>query len=147
MKIKATACEMVFRPKDTKWLGAFIYKTCDRNVEKNMIEWFVGTTSGTNTGQIKQQTQTVSVDYPLMVYKGYMPDNREIVLVNLADKENPQKILHLYDMQFICFVGHNFSDRESKIGMLCYEKGNIVLCWLVQSQPFKKREINEMDHW
>lgn len=56
-----------------------------------------------------------------MVYKGFVPDNREIILVNLADKEQPQKIIHLYDKQFICFVGHNFADREAKIGFLALD--------------------------
>ena len=56
-----------------------------------------------------------------MVYKGFVPDNREIVLVNLADKEQPQKIIHLYDKQFICFVGHNFAEREAKVGFLALD--------------------------
>ena len=29
--------------------------------------------------------QSVNVDYPLRVYKGFVPDNRELVMVNLAD--------------------------------------------------------------
>lgn len=40
--------------------------------------------------------QTVMIDYPLMAYKGFSPDNREIILANLADQEHPQKIIHLY---------------------------------------------------
>ena len=39
-------------------------------------------------------------------------------MANLADKSHPQKVIHLYDRQFICFVGHNYADRESKIGFL-----------------------------
>ena len=81
-----------------------------------------------------------------MAYKGYVPDNRELVLVNLADKESPQKIIHLYDMQFIAFVGHSFADRESRIGMLCLDQGEVRLCWLITRQPYKKRGFDEMDH-
>ena len=40
--------------------------------------------------------QNVMIDYPLMAYKGFAPDNREIILANLADQEHPQKIIHLY---------------------------------------------------
>ena len=54
--------------------------------------------------------------------------------------------MHLYDMQFICFVGHNFSDREAKIGMLCLEGNLVRLCWLVCRQPYKKRKMEELDH-
>ena len=59
------------------------------------------------------------IDYPLMVYKGYVPDNRELVLVNLANLNDTQTILHLKDMQFLCFVGHNGAQRSATIGMLC----------------------------
>ena len=115
-----------------------------------MLEWFVNTSSSSRIDQqpsiVRPLEQSVQVDYPLMVYKGFVPDNRELVMVNLADKGNPQKIMHLYDMQFICFVGHSYSDREAKIGMLCKEQDDVKLCWFVCKQPYKKREICELDH-
>ena len=77
-----------------------------------------------------------------MMYKGDAPDNRELVYVNMADKEHPQKILHLVDSQFICFVGHNFADREAKIGFLAMEEDYVKLCWLVCVQPFEKKKFN-----
>ena len=33
--------------------------------------------------------QTSIVDYPLLAYKGFAADNREIILANLADHEHP----------------------------------------------------------
>ena len=33
--------------------------------------------------------QTVNIDYPLVMYKGFSPDNRELILANLADKDQP----------------------------------------------------------
>ena len=86
--------------------------------------------------------QSVIIDYPIMAYKGFAPDNREIILANLADEEHPQKIIHLYEKQFICFVGHNFADREAKIGFLVREDEEIKLCWLVCIQPFEKKEFD-----
>ena len=78
-----------------------------------------------------------------MVYKGFAPDNRELVMVNLADKEHPQKVLHLFDRQFICFVGHNYADREAKIGFLTLNNDEDVdLCWLISKQPFEKKEFD-----
>ena len=47
-------------------------------------------------------------------------------------------------MQFICFVGHSFADREAKIGFLCLEGENIKLCWLICKQPFEKKLINDL---
>jgi hypothetical protein len=38
---------------------------------------------------VKPLKQTVQVDYPIMVYKSFVPDNRELILVNLADKTSP----------------------------------------------------------
>ena len=91
-------------------------------------------------------SQTVSIDYPLMVYKGFTPDNREVIMVNLADKEHPQKVLNLFDRQIICFVGHNYADREAKIGFLALNNDNDVdLCWLVCVQPFEKKEFNSYE--
>ena len=76
-------------------------------------------------------SQTVNIDYPLMVYKGFAPDNREIIMANLADKQNPQKVLHLYDCQFISFVGHNYANREAKIGFLALNTDyKVKLMWL-----------------
>jgi hypothetical protein len=56
-----------------------------------------------------------------MVYKGFAPDNRELVMTNLADEASPQKIIHLSELQFICFVGHNYADREAIIGFLAFQ--------------------------
>ena len=79
------------------------------------------------------------------MYKGDAPDNRELVFVNMADKEHPQKILHLVDSQFICFVGHSFADREAKIGFLAMEEDYVKLCWLVCVQPFEKKKQNSYE--
>ena len=49
-------------------------------------------------------------------------------------------------MQFICFVGHNFADREAKIGFLAHDVDceGIILCWLRTHQPFEKKKINDL---
>lgn len=63
----------------------------------------------------------MQLDYPLMVYKGFAPDNRELVVVNLADHGQPQKIINLANFKFLSFVGHNFAEREAKIGFLAID--------------------------
>ena len=90
--------------------------------------------------------QVISIDYPMMLYKGYTPDDRELIMVNLADREQPQKIINLYEMQFICFVGHNFVDRESKIGMLTLDSDHagVRLSWLRTHQPYEKKLIDDL---
>ena len=113
------------------------------------LEWFLEDFRLQRDGGnklVRNLKQNVSVDYPLMVYKSFMPDNRELVMVNLADLNQPQKIMHLVDMQFLCFVKHNNAEREAKIGMLCLEDGYVRLCWIVCSQPYRKRSDDELGH-
>ena len=55
-----------------------------------MLEWFIAPANrGKKQSVVQNLAQTVKVDYPMMAYKGFVPDNRELVLVNLADKESP----------------------------------------------------------
>ena len=64
----------------------------------------------------------------------------------MADKDLPQKIIHMNEDQVICFVGHNFADRTSKIGFLSLDHNEVSLCWIVVSEPFKKRAADYMHH-
>ena len=58
--------------------------------KRPMLDWFVSPIKDVGSFQIvRNVAQTVSVDYPIMMYKGYMPDNRELVLVNLAKINSP----------------------------------------------------------
>ena len=45
----------------------------------------------------------------------------------------------MVESQFICFVGHNFSSREAKIGYLALEFNFVKLCWFICRQPFEKK--------
>ena len=49
--------------------------------------------------------QSWMVDYPLMAYKTYTPMNKEIAIIHLA-QNMPQRIIHLGDWEFVCFVNH-----------------------------------------
>ena len=44
-------------------------------------------------------------DYPLLVYKSFQPYDNEIVICNLARKENIQNIVKLGNLKFYGFVG------------------------------------------
>ena len=82
----------------------------------------------------------------MLAYNGFMPDSREIVLVNLARKNSPQQILHLHDIQFLVFVTHNNAQRSAKIGFLGLKDGYVKLCWLVMTQVFKHRSENDLSN-
>ena len=43
----------------------------------------------------KMKKRKVFTRYPWVVYTGLLPDNRELVMANLADDDYPQTILHL----------------------------------------------------
>ena len=45
-------------------------------------------------------------DFPMIAYKSYVSDNNEIVLANIAQKNELQHILKMENWQFICFVHH-----------------------------------------
>lgn len=80
-----------------------------------------------------------------MMYKGFMTDNRELCFVNLADAKQPQKIINLLNMQFISFVGHNFSERMAKVGFLALkDNSEVQLCWFMCAQPFVKRQYTDL---
>ena len=50
------------------------------------------------------------VNYPFVAYCGTMSNSREIVLANLADKEQPQMIIHM-PYQVLCLVNMGRNDR------------------------------------
>ena len=50
-------------------------------------------------------SQNWIVDYPLMAYKTFNPKNKEIAIVHLA-YSMPQRVIHLGEWEFICFVNH-----------------------------------------
>lgn len=42
-------------------------------------------------------------------------------------------------------MGHNFAERESRIGFLALDKEmDINLCWIANKKPFKKNKITDM---
>lgn len=49
--------------------------------------------------------QSWIVDYPLLAYKTYSPDNSEIAIVHMA-QNMPQSIINLGEWEFVCFVNH-----------------------------------------
>ena len=55
-------------------------------------------------------------------------------------------LLHLSDLQFLCFVSHNFSARSARIGFLAKKGKDIKLCWLVVKQTFKYQEENDLSN-
>ena len=53
----------------------------------------------------KPLAQQWHVEYPLLAYKTFTPDDREICIVNLA-QDTPQKVINLDQWEFISFVTH-----------------------------------------
>lgn len=71
--------------------GAMLYNDKLINIIQTKIHWFQQPKFAYQDNKKLQVTtpQTVFIDYPLMLYKGFSPDNRELILANLADKEQP----------------------------------------------------------
>ena len=68
----------------------------------------------------KLKKRKVFVRYPWFVYTGLFPDNRELVMANLADDDLPQTIIHI-DGQLINFFGY---DGRNRIEYLNFEIEN-----------------------
>ena len=93
-------------------------------------------------------TQTYMVDYPLLAYKNYTPENREICICHMA-MDIPQKVIDLGEWEFICFVNHTQMverkvfefERESNcdIMFLAEREGKIRLMSF-KSNPWLRRD-------
>ena len=54
--------------------------------------------------------QSWMVDYPLLAYKSFKPDNNQIMIGNFATEQNTQYVVNLGNWDFLCFIGFpNFS--------------------------------------
>lgn len=66
--------------------------------EDGALEWFEEDFIKTRIQKVvpkKLKKRKVFVRYPWLVYTGLFPDNRELVMANLADDDLPQTIIHL----------------------------------------------------
>ena len=84
-------------------LGCFI----DRQLFS--LHWFHEKLSNRKFGdsasyQTEKREPLYVVEYPLLCYTGPFPDKRELIIVNLADKQAPKLYLKLENMQFLSFV-------------------------------------------
>ena len=84
---------------ENKYLGAWLYKVPNNKCQpKSLMHWYESDIYKSKAITIQRIAQTVSVDYPIMCYKGFTPDNRELIYVNLADAKQPQRIINLLNM-------------------------------------------------
>ena len=83
-------------------------------------------------------------DYPIVCHT-LLPDNRELVLANLADESCSHKILNLGDYRFKAFIEWDRCSTEARIGFLAHNsKYEIRLFWIIWSQPFVKTSQNDV---
>ena len=76
------------------------------------------------------------VEYPMLAYKTYKPDNKEICIVNLA-ADTPCKMIDLGEFEFVSFVKHTHivnkrlfrKQKEDRVvfTVLVSHKGNLRL--------------------
>lgn len=93
-----------------------------------------------------QLSQSWITDYPLLAYKSFTSDNNEIIIANLACKDDIQSVVNLGNWRFLCFVGF------PKVAVLRQMNGNPLLshiCMLVKHKTLNKLRILviEMDPW
>ena len=98
--------------------------------------------------------QTWIVHYPLLAYKNFNPNNKEICIVHLAQDSMPQRVINLGDWEFVCFVNHTLmcekkvfqeeNETNSDIMFLAERNGKMRLMSF-KSNPWLNSE-DEDDH-
>ena len=66
--------------------------------KEGQLQWFVTKLAPLKKVKVTPKSlkkRKVFVKYPWFVYTGIFPDNRELVVANLADDDCPQLILHI----------------------------------------------------
>ena len=93
-------------------------------------------------------TQTYIVDYPLLAYKNYTPENNEICIVHMA-MDIPQKVINLGEWEFVAFVNHTQMveqrvfefERESNCDvMFLVERQGKIRLMSFKSNPWLRRD-------
>ena len=73
-----------------------------------------------------------------------MSDNRQIILVNLADKEQPQMILQMSEQ----IIGMSAIEGGHKINILALESDSKLNCYqLIKRQPLKKEKPKDASNF
>ena len=49
--------------------------------------------------------QSWVIEYPLLAYKSFTPNNQDIIVLHMA-ADMPQRFIHLDGWEFVCFVNH-----------------------------------------
>ena len=73
--------------------------------------------------------QSWMVDYPLLAYKTATPMNKEIAIVHMA-LNMPQRIIHLGEWEFVCFINHTQMVEQKLFGKL--KETNCDIMFLVR---------------
>lgn len=92
-KIKDVLSSIVLSPlifTEDKLVGSSIFTVPNRMLKKQVMQWFDLGIFSSKHSTILPIEQSFKIDYPLLCYKGFFQDNRELVMVNLADKTQPQ---------------------------------------------------------
>ena len=80
------------------------------------------------------------VSYPFLYYTGLTPECREVIIVNLADTSQPQKIIKLPGgVQLLNFGRSHLDDRIYFIAYIRHA-GTRGVYEILQRQPFRKNE-------
>lgn len=105
--------------------GSVLFEECGSGeVKLNMFSAEVGIEDDQELLDYPQEPvpQSWIVDYPLLAYKTFTPRNKEIAIVHMA-YNTPQRVLHLGEWEFICFVNHT-----QMVEQKCFKKSKETNC-------------------
>ena len=90
------------------------------------------------TGLVRQQHV---VSYPLLAYNGYLPDNSELVVTNMAEREKRPQLIQLGQWRFVSFV-----ESACMSGVLPVEELNSQIFFLAYHSDRNKLRLMMLDH-
>ena len=83
--------------------------------------------------------------YPLLAYKNFTPDNKEICIVHLALNDMPQKVINLGEWEFVSFVNHTLMCEQKLFGKTHEKNCDIML--LVERKGKTRLISYKSDPW
>ena len=97
--------------------------------------------------------QSWIVDYPMIAYNSYEPENSEIILCNFAQKPNKLQKLHLgRQWDFVCFINtvklsetlEDLEKMSSQILFLAYHRKLLkYIIFVLEKNPWDKLDENK----
>ena len=135
---------MITRQNDV--LGSIFFDEHSYGNDEVVLEFFTVNFQERNSKKFPQRPlpQSYHIEYPLLAYKNFTPDNKEVCIINLCTYTN--KIIDLGEFEFQSFVTHtqkvdqklfNRKEETSTSIMLLAERLGVTHLMCIRGKPYE----------